>query len=301
MDKLYKILLLSYSQTGQLNEITDNFAGELRNVDIDRVQYHPVTPFPFPWTSKAFFDCMPECVLETAVPLQNINYKYSKYDLIVFAYQPWFLSPSIPASSILQDKTFLSLLQNTPVITLIGSRNMWLNSQASVKKRITEAGGYIVGNVPFVDRNQNQISAVTILHWMLKGTKTRKYGMFPKPGVNEKDIQSASQFGSILNQAIEKNELSDLQTKFLNLGLITLPTDILFIEERAKRLFSIWANLIRKYGTTQKGKTRVATAFKYYLLIALFIVAPIVILVYQIFIAPFTSKSINKKKQIYLQ
>lgn len=301
MDKLYKILLLSYSQTGQLNEITNNFAGELHTVDIDRVQYNPVTPFPYPWTSKAFFDCMPECVLETPVPLQKIEYKYSKYDLIIFAYQPWFLSPSIPANSILQDNTFLSLLHDTPVITLIGSRNMWLNSQASVKKRITEAGGTIIGNVPFVDKNQNQISAVTILHWMLKGEKTRKYGLFPKPGVNEKDIQSATQFGAILNQSIESKDLTDIQSKFLSLGLITLPTDIVFIEERAKRLFSIWANLIRKYGTTPKGKRRVVTAFKYYLFIALFIAAPIVVFVYQLCIAPFISKSITKKKQIYLQ
>jgi len=40
--------------------------------------------------------------------------------------------------------------------------------------------------------------------------------------------------------------------------------------------------------------------FKYYLLIALFIIAPIVLLINNIFFKPFLTGSINKKKQYYL-
>lgn len=301
MVQINKVLVVSYSQSGQLNEITDNFIKALENVEIDNIQYSPKTPFPFPWTSEVFFDAMPESVLETPTELEKISYKYSKYDLIIFAYQPWFLSPSIPASSLLQDEEFLSRIANTPVITLVGSRNMWINSQESIKSRIKNAGGNIIANIPFIDRTQNQVSAITILHWMLTGKKTKKYNIFPKPGVSEEDILFAFNYGKILNEAIQTNDLTDLQLKFLSQGKISLPTNIMFIEEKAKRLFKIWTNLIIRFGNSPLKRKLILKAFKYYLVVALFIVAPIVCFVYQIFIVPLTRKRINKRKQLYLQ
>lgn len=301
MGQIQKILVVYYSQTGQLNEITENFISTLQNVEIDKFTYSPVVPFPFPWTSEVFFDSMPESVNETPVPLKDINYTYKQYDLVIFAYQPWFLSPSIPASSLLQNEEFLSRIKNTPVITLIGTRNMWLNSQESVKLRITNAGGRIIGNIPFIDRAQNQLSAITILHWMLTGKKTKKYNIFPKPGVSDEDILSAADYGKILNEAIQNNNLDGIQDKFLKVGRISIPTEILFIEGKAKRLFKIWTHLISKFGTTPIKRKWLVQAFKYYLIIALFVVAPFVVAFYQIFIAPFMFKAINKKKQIFLQ
>lgn len=301
MSSIKKILVISYSQTGQLDEIINNFIRPINNVDIDRIQYNPENAFAFPWTMNSFFEAMPESILETPFPLQPISFKYEKYDLIILGYQPWYLSPSIPTNSLLQSNEFLNRVKDTPIITIIGSRNMWINAQESIKKRITNAGGTIIGNIPFVDRNQNQVSAVTILHWMLTGKKTKKYGIFPRPGVSDIDIKSAEIFGEILQSAILNNNLNTIQNSFLSTNLISLPTDILFIEERAKRLFSIWAKLITKYGKSPKGRKRLLIAFKYYLIIALFIVAPIVIFIFKIIILPFVSASINKKKQIYLQ
>jgi hypothetical protein len=301
MEPVHKILALSYSQSGQLHQITRFFIDALHNVDIDYQTYEPENPFPFPWTSDAFFDTMPESVMEKPVKLKKINYKHIQYDLIIFAYQPWFLSPSIPASSILQDADFISRLKGTPVITLIGTRNMWLNSQNSVKKRIADAGGFIIGNIPFADRTQNQISAITILHWMLTGQKTKKWGMFPKPGVNDTDIGNASRYGEILENAIRDNDFEELQTKFLNLGLITLPTEIIFIEEKAKRLFRIWVKLVTNIGTTPRKRKWMISAYKYYLVFALFVVAPIVWNLYRILVAPFFYKSYKQKKKLYLQ
>ena len=301
MEKIQKILVVSYSQSGQLTEITDNFIRPLHNVDIDSISYSPKVPYPFPWTSGVFFDAMPESVLETPVELNPITYKHTKYDLIVFAYQPWYLSPSIPASSLLQDEAFLSRVHNTPVITLIGSRNMWLNSQESIKNRISKAGGSIAANIPFVDRTQNQLSAITILHWALTGKKTRKYNILPKPGVSDGDISFATEYGKILNEAIQKNDLSNLQSDFLNKGRIKLSTEIIFIEERAKRLFRIWTGLVIKLGTSPAKRRWMLLAFKYYLVVALFVVAPIVVSLYQIIVAPFFYKTIVKKKQLYLR
>jgi hypothetical protein len=301
MGPIHKILVLSYSQSGQLHEIVRQFLNPLINVDIDVQVYEPVKPFPFPWTSKAFFDVMPESVQEKPVELKKINYKYERYDLVILAYQPWFLSPSIPVSSLLQDKDFLARVKNIPLITLIGSRNMWINSQDSVKKRLAAAGGILIGNIPFIDRHQNQVSAVTILHWMLTGQKTKKYGIFPKPGISDADIHSASEFGEVFNQAIAANNLENLQSKFLNLGLITLPYEMILIEEKAKRLFCIWNKLVTRFGTTPQKRQMIVNAYKYYLFIALFIVAPIVWQFYRVIIILFLHKPYEQKKKLYLQ
>ena len=292
-----KILAISYSQTGQLDEITDNFLTPLTNVDVDRIKYSPVIPFPFPWTSESFFQTMPESVLEKPCALNEINYKYNQYDLIILAYQPWYLSPSIPTSSLLQNEDFLRLIKDTPVITLVGSRNMWINSQESVVRRIKDAGGKLIGNIPFIDRNQNQLSAITILDWMLTGKKRKKYHLLPLPGISDEDIKSATKFGLILDESIRENNFQNLQSRFLELGLISIQTDILFIEEKAKRIFKIWAVLIRKFGNKPKGRVLLVTAFKYYLFVALFFVAPIVVGLYQILVAPLINKSIKKKKE----
>ena len=61
-----------------------------------------------------------------------------KYDLIIFGYQPWFLSPSLPATALLKNETFKKIMKNSPIVTVIGARNMWLNSQESVKQLIKD-------------------------------------------------------------------------------------------------------------------------------------------------------------------
>ncbi|MBL3656262.1 hypothetical protein [Fulvivirga sediminis] len=53
------ILVISYSQSGQLDSILDNFLLPFKGVNIERVKVKPQDDFPFPWTSPAFFDAMP--------------------------------------------------------------------------------------------------------------------------------------------------------------------------------------------------------------------------------------------------
>lgn len=296
-----KVLVISYSQTGQLHEIIANFLKPFPDtVDIDRVIYEPVKDFPFPWSKEVFYNTMPECVTEVAVPLKPMNFKHEQYDLILLGYQPWFLSPSVPVSSLLQHPDFLKRVANTKVITISGCRNMWLNAQESIKIRLKNAGAQLVGNIPLVDRNNNHISVVTIFHWMIGGKKDRKWNLLPLPGVSEKDILSAERFGEITLTALNNNNFDGLQEKFLSLGIIQLPTEIVFIEERAKRLFRIWAKIIITKGTTPKKRAFLVKGFEYYLMIALFGAAPLLFGLYSLLIRPFVGASIKKKKEYYL-
>lgn len=294
-----KILVVSYSQSGQLNEIVNRFLKPFDPSSIEHLTVQPQKLFPFPWTSDVFFDTMPETVLEEPILLADINPQQDKYSLIILAYQPWFLSPSLPISSLLQQEKFRQIISNTPVVTLIGGRNMWLNAQESVKKHIRAAGGILVANIPFMDRTSNLVSAVTILHWMLTGRKDRKWGIFPLPGVSDKDIESATGFGRMVRSALDNRDFNGLQNTILSSGLIEIPTDILFIEQRAKKIFYLWANLIKKKGTTPQKRKKLVGLFKYYLLIALFMGAPVLLFVYNLLIAPFTKSAIEKKKEYF--
>ena len=294
-----KILVVNYSQSGQLTEIIDQFLLPFDPATVERQLIYPAKPFVFPWTTDEFFDKMPECVQEDVIALQPIHFASERYDLIVIGYQPWFLSPSLPITALLKSPEFMAKLNDTPVVTVIGGRNMWLNSQESIKKLLLAAGSRLVGNIPLMDRTSNLISAVTILHWMLTGRKDKKWGIFPMPGVSEADIANGARFGQIVKGAFEKQEYSGLQKEILATGLIEIPTDILFIEQRAKKLFLIWANLIKTKGTTPAKRKRLVNFFKYYLLIALFMVAPMLLFVYNLLVAPFTQNTIKKKKEYF--
>ena len=293
-----KVLIVYYTQSGQLQEIVERFSEPLieAGVSVETVRIHPQQDFAFPWTSDRFFDAMPESVLGKPMVIHTLAFKEEAYDLVVIAYQPWFLSPSIPTTSLLHDQTFLKLIKNTPVITLIGARNMWLNAQEKMKKSLKEAGANLVGNIALVDKNNNLISAVTILHWMLTGKKDKKYGIFPKPGVADQDIQLASNYGAVVLEHLLGHDWPALQQHLVQVKAVEVYSDLMFIEQRAGKLFAVWAKLIN----STKNRKLVVNLFKYYLLVALFMVAPVVLLINSFTFKPFVGKSIKRKKEYYL-
>ncbi len=85
-----KILVIYYSQSGQLKKIIDSvFSQVIQTVDLTFCEITSQPAFPFPWKAKTFFDAMPESVLEIAPPVSLSNIPdSSSYDLIVLGYQP---------------------------------------------------------------------------------------------------------------------------------------------------------------------------------------------------------------------
>src|ERR1700756_1531200 len=293
-----KILAIYYTQTGQLGDIVTNFLlpFETEGFSVEKVCVNPVTKFTFPWSSDSFFDAMPESVLSKPTELQPFTVKETEYDLIVLGYQPWFLSPSIPTTSLLETEVLKKVLPNTPVVTIIGARNMWINAHERVKDSLKQAGAKLVGNIALVDKHTNLVSAVTILYWMLWGKKDKLWGIFPNPGVADEDILNTKTFGQIVKQHVEKNNFDTLQQELVNNKAIEVKTNLMFVEGRAKKLFAIWGNLVKK----SKNRKRTLVFFKYYLIIALFIVAPIVLFIYRLLFAPFLSGLIKRQKQYFL-
>src|ERR1700693_5003206 len=147
-----KVLAVFYSQSGQLRDIIDSFCIPLigAGISVEKVDVKMQNDYPFPWTTKSFFSVMPDCVLGVPAELAPFTLKESSYDLIILGYQAWFLSPSIPCNSLINHPTVRQVLKHTPVITITGARNMWVNAFEKIKKLVKEAGGKLVGNIVLV-------------------------------------------------------------------------------------------------------------------------------------------------------
>ncbi|MES2810424.1 MAG: hypothetical protein V4619_17450 [Bacteroidota bacterium] len=293
-----KVLAIYYSQSGQLGEIIDNFTQPLINAghSIEKVRVRLVNEPTWPWTGDSFFSVMPDCQLDVPAELQPFELKETKYDLIVLGYQAWFLSPSIPFNSLMQVEKLKTVLKDTPVITATGARNMWLSAFVRVKKLIHATGAKLVGNIALVDTHPNPVSFVTIFHWMLHGKKDRYLNIFPPPGVSDADIKHTKVFGDSVIPHLESNNWDGLQAKLDADKAVVLNYNLMVIESTASKIFKVWANFIAK----RKNKLPWIRAYKYYLLVAFFVGAPILITLDGILFRFTSPKRIKAKKQYYL-
>ena len=293
-----KILAIYYSQSGQLSEMIDNFCKPFvhNGHKVEKVRVALKNDFPFPWTSKQFFSVMPDCVLGIPAEVAPFELCEQSYDFIVLGYQAWFLSPSIPFNSLMQVRSFRQVLKNTPVVTITGARNMWVTAFDKVKNKLRDCDARHVGSVAMVDRHLNLVSIFTIFHWMLHGKKDKYLGFFPKPGVAENDIARVEQFGAIALPYLEKNEWNLLKDELIKHKAIVPKFHLLFMESKASMMFGIWAKQIVK----SKKRNGLLVAFKYYLLIALFIFAPIVFIIDLLIFKPFLPRYVKAKKEACL-
>lgn len=297
-----RILVICYSQTGQLRKIANQVVKPLRNlngVQITWENIQPVQDYPFPWGTE-FFDCFPESVKGIPCDLKPLNSDPSaSYDLIILCYQPWFLSPSIPVSSFLQSKEAKLLLNGKKVITLLGVRNMWVASQEIVKNKLSEIGAELVGNIVLRDKANNYVSVITIIRWLIKGNKGPS-PIWPEAGVSARDIENSAAFGEIIVEAIARSGFDNLQGSLLKAGAVKVVYHLISIEFTARRIFNKFADYILKKGNAGETSRQFRISFfKYYLLFVIFLVSPFVSLFY--IVQGFLQPRIKNKKSAYYE
>lgn len=290
-----RVLVLYYSQSGQLLEILNQLTLPLQSnpeLSITFCEIEPDPPFSFPWNNHTFFEAFPESVMQIPQGVKPLpeHVMQNKYDLIILGYQVWFLSISIPINSFLFSPDAAQLFQNTPVLTVIGCRNMWVNAQEKMKKRLQELQAHLVGNIVLTDKAPNLISAYTIVKWMFTGKKEKYLGIFPKPGISDQDINNASVFAAPIRQAIQQNNYATLHNQLLSLGAVSIKPFIVTIEKRGALIFNKWAQIIIRKKSSRRRWLRV---FNIYLAVAIWGISPVAYLLYLI-TYPFTSN--NRKK-----
>jgi hypothetical protein len=292
-----RILVVYFSQSGQqmriLQSLVKPFLDGGHVVAFEEIQ--PVERFPFPWSAYEFFNAFPETFTQQPIALKpltsNVNHDF---DLIILGYQPWFLTPSRPVSSFLQSPEAKQILHKKNVVTVLGCRNMWLGAQEKVKRRLQEGGARLVGHMALVDRSGNLTSLITILRWMFTGRKN-PFWFFPPAGVSEQDIQHAEVFGNHIREAVELNDFDSLQDKLNKEGAIEVKPNLVLLEKRGQKAFSVWAKFVAMGGAVHStGRKFRVYIFMYLLPTAIFILSPLLWLLSRILL-------VVKRKQLDME
>ncbi|WP_312298726.1 dialkylrecorsinol condensing enzyme DarA [Chryseobacterium sp.] len=295
------ILVIYYSQTGQLEDIVRNIARpfETQKEEYD-VTYYNIKlkeDFPYPWPGDVFFNTFPESYLqipkEIFPPSDEILNK--KYDLILFGYQVWYLTPSIPIISFLKSGYAESILKGTPVVTISGTRNMWMLSQEKLKIYLRDLKAQLVGNIALVDRHDNYTSVLTILRWLTTGQK-EKSGLLPAAGVSDEEIAGSVKYGKIIENHFKNNSLESLQPDLVKNGAIEIRPFLVRVEKVGNKIFTVWSNLIIK---KKEKRPLLIKFFKVYLMAAIWIISPVVLVLHLLTTPIFWFK--RQKQKRYLQ
>lgn len=246
------VLVVYYSQSGQLTRVVDSMIAPLEqdpNVTVHREAIVPERDYPYPWSFFSFLDAFPESVYLDPPALKPFGFDPdTRYDLVIVAYTVWFLSPSLPITGFLKSEAGRRVLKDTPVITTVACRNMWLMAQEQVKKMLTDAGARHTDHVALIDRGSSLATFFTTPRWMLTGRKDRWLGLFPPAGIADRDIEQSSRFGRAIARRLDADDL-DGSAPVLG-GLKAAPVDDRLIpsERIARRSFLIWGRLIRRIG-----------------------------------------------------
>ena len=279
---MIRILVLHYSQTGQLTRAVQSMLGPLRgrpDVEIVWQNLEPVEAFPFPWGFFRFFDSFPECIHLDPPPIRPVAFgPEARFDLVILAYQVWFVAPSLPVTAFLQSEA-ARVLRDTPVITFVACRNLWLSAQETVKGILRDLGARHIDNVVLVDQGPPWATFITTPRWLLTGKKNGFWGIFPPAGVSEADITGAARFGRALADALPL--LQSTRGPLLSgLGAVNVNAGYIASEKIAHRSLRLWGLLLRAIGKPGNPLRRlVLVAYIMFLVVMILTVMPVGIVV----------------------
>jgi hypothetical protein len=252
-----QVLVVHYSQTGQLDRLMQSVCAPLlqrADIHVDFLALQPAQPYPFPWPFLGFFRIFPETVLMRPQPLLPLAVDPAqRYDLVILAYQVWFLSPSQPMTSFLASPEAAQLLKGAPVVTLIGCRNMWLMAQEKLKQRLHELGARLVDNIALTDACGTAASFLATPLWLFTG-RQKPYSWVPRAGIDEAEIVAAKRFGEAMAQRLTADALPIEQPMLRGLGAVRIDEKLIASEKVGNRSFQLWSRLLAALGPQQSRR-----------------------------------------------
>jgi len=284
MARTYTIAVFYYTQTGQAQAIARSLCAPLEAAGcrvLER-EIRPVTAYPFPWSSEAFFQVFPESRLGIACAIEPIELSgaVAEADLVIVAGQSWYLSLSTPLHAFFQSPEVRAYLHGRPVVFVNGCRNMWVMTQSETRRYLREIGARYVGFIELHDKAPNLVSVLTIIRWLFYGRKEATR-LLPAAGVSQRDVADADRFGLILLRTLYDGQWEQLQERLMREGAVTFIPQLYFIERNGYRMWGRWAHFVRRRGGAgdprRQGRLRL---FKAYLFFVLYAVSPFGLLFY---------------------
>lgn len=295
-----RILVLSYSQTGQLAEIMQSIVAPLQHCSHFSVHIEtlcPVESYPFPWQFFSFLDAFPESAQMVAPSLQPLSLAGDEdFDLVILPYQVWFLAPSLPITAFLKHPLAKRLLAGKPVVTVIACRNMWMLAQEKMKGLLAACGARLLDNVALVDPSPTMTTLFTTPLWLLSGKRDLLPGL-PVAGVDVASIKAASRFGCALRDALQNDQECGSAPMLTGLKAADSDPGLLFSEKAGTRSFYLWGKLLRAVGEPGQFRRRPFLILYVIFLIALILTIVPVSLMLQALLRPFLQRKFAALKK----
>jgi hypothetical protein len=296
------VLIVHFSQTGQLDRLTQSVCAPLLerdDIQVDHLLLEPAQAYPFPWPFLQFFRIFPETVLMQPQPLKPLKVDASKrYDLIILAYQVWFLSPAQPLTAFLASPEAAQLLKDTPVVTLIGCRNMWLMAQEKVKARLNQLGAKLLDNIALTDECGTAASFLSTPLWLFTG-RQKPYSWVPRAGIAEAEIAGARRFGVAIQQRLSADGLPLNAPMLRGLGAVKVDEKLIASEKVGNRSFQLWSRLLSALGPAQSHRRGLGLiVYIVFLLCLIVTVVPLSALLKKL-LAPLTRARTQREKAYF--
>ncbi len=296
-----KVLVLYYSQSGQMKRMVDSVTAPLKEsseVKVDFRKIKPVKKYPYPWPFYPFFDAFPEAIYMNGCEVEVLKDVEDEYDLVILGYTIWFLSPSIPVTGFMQSAQAKRLFKDKPVVTLIACRDMWVMAQEKMKKLLSDVGATLIDNVVLTDQGGPIYAFITTPRWLLTGKKDPFWG-FPAAGVSDEDLKNSRRFGERLLEGLQKDEEQEKVPMLKNMGAATVNGKLVATEKIATRSFMVWGKLIQAAGEPGSfARKIVITVYAVFLATLVLTIVPLNILVRRL-IYPFRKDAIEKSVKYY--
>lgn len=284
MARTLTVAVFYYTQTGQALAIARSLCAPLEAAGCRVVtrEIRPVTAYPYPWSSEAFFQVFPESRLGIACAIEPVDLSgaVAEADLVIVAGQSWYLSLSTPLHAFFQSPEVHAYLHGRPVVFVNGCRNMWVMTQSETRRYLREIGARYVGFIELHDRAPNLVSVLTIIRWLFYGRKEATR-LLPAAGVSQRDVADADRFGLIILRTLYDGQWEQLQERLMREGAVTFIPHLYFIERNGYRMWGRWAHFVRRRGGAgdprRQGRLRL---FKAYLFFVLYAVSPFGLLFY---------------------
>ena len=112
MARTLTVAVFYYTQTGQALAIARSLCAPLEAAGcrVVKREIRPVTAYPFPWSSEAFFQVFPESRLGIACAIEPVDLSgaVAEADLVLVVGQSWYLSLSTPLHAFFQSPEVLA-------------------------------------------------------------------------------------------------------------------------------------------------------------------------------------------------
>jgi hypothetical protein len=138
----------------------------------------------------------PEALVELIEPAGGFD--TDREELVILAYQVWYLAPSLPIRSLL--KAHPEAVRNRSVVSLIACRNMWYSAAIEVSALLRSAGARHVGVIAATDTRPQATTLVTTLRWLLTGHR-EPFLWFGRAGISDAELARLVDVGRCIGES----------------------------------------------------------------------------------------------------